>query len=178
MEPEFHAASKVALLKKENETNATRNTIAEDPSSITAGGSRTLKVRLDKWLWAARFFKTRAVARAAVEKGQVFYNGERSKPSREIEIGAMLHIRHGHLEKTVIITGLSTRRRNQEETGQLFKETENVFALEKTPLQSSYLSQAQMKAHRSVRFLRRPLNRNGSRVHHCAIKNHAPKVTY
>ena len=58
--------------------------------SSESGEERVLKVRLDKWLWAARFFKTRAVARAAVEKGRIFYNGERSRPSREIEIGATL----------------------------------------------------------------------------------------
>ena len=91
----------------------------------TSNQERVLKVRLDKWLWAARFFKTRAVARAAVEKGKVFYNGERSKPSREIELGATLQIRHGRFEKTVIVKGLSTRRRSTEEALQLFEETED-----------------------------------------------------
>lgn len=85
---------------------------------------RVLKVRLDKWLWAARFFKTRALARAAVEAGKVFYDGERSKASREIELGAELHVRQGRFEKTVIVTGLSTRRRSTEEALQLFEETE------------------------------------------------------
>jgi len=98
------------------------------------GKEHALKVRLDKWLWAARFFKTRAVARAAVEKGRVFYNGERSKPNREIEIGATLQIRHGHSEKAVIIKGLSTRRRSTEEALALFEETEDGrLALEQNP---------------------------------------------
>lgn len=89
-----------------------------------SGEERTLKVRLDKWLWAARFFKTRALARAAVENGKIYYNGERSKPSREIEIDAILQIRHGRFEKTVIVKGLSTRRRSTEEALALFEETE------------------------------------------------------
>ena len=92
---------------------------------LDTSDERTLKVRLDKWLWAARFFKTRAVARAAVEKGRVFYNGERSKPNREIELGATLKIRHGHFEKTIIIKGLSTRRRSTDEALELFEETED-----------------------------------------------------
>ncbi len=83
---------------------------------------RILKVRLDKWLWAARFFKTRAVARVAVEKGRIYYNNERPRPSREIEIGATLRIQHGHFEKTIIIRGLSTRRRSTGESLQLFEE--------------------------------------------------------
>lgn len=96
-----------------------------DNDAFGSPQERVLKVRLDKWLWAARFFKTRAVARAAVEKGKVFYNGERSKPSREIELGALLQIRHGRFEKTVIVKGLSTRRRSTEEALQLFEETED-----------------------------------------------------
>jgi ribosome-associated heat shock protein Hsp15 len=144
------------------------------------GEERSLKVRLDKWLWAARFFKTRAVARAAVEKGKVFYNGQRSKPSREIEIGALLQIRQGRYEKTVIVKGLSTRRRSTEEALQLFEETEESRTTreqmaewsppsfydnssernEAHPHQSSYFYPSeQPKERRPVRFLRRSLGR-------------------
>lgn len=93
---------------------------SEDPMDWE--GDRTPKVRLDKWLWAARFFKTRALARFAVEDGRVFYNGLRSKPTREIEVGATVHIRHGRFEKVVIVKGLSTRRRSTDEALQLFEE--------------------------------------------------------
>jgi ribosome-associated heat shock protein Hsp15 len=83
----------------------------------------SLKVRLDKWLWAARFYKTRAVARMAVETGQVIYDGiVRPNPNREIEIGAILTIKMKNIEKTVIIKGLSTRRRSIEDSLQLFQE--------------------------------------------------------
>lgn len=98
-----------------------------DGSDKTEG--RSLIVRLDKWLWAARFFKTRALARAAVEAGKIYYNGERSKPSREIEVGAILQIRHGRIEKTIIVKGLSTRRRSTDEALQLFEETEESKSL-------------------------------------------------
>ncbi len=92
-------------------------------------GERVLKVRLDKWLWAARFFKTRALARVAVESKKIRYtiNGQevsKLSPSREIEVGATLSIQHGRFTKVVIVKGLSTRRRSTDEALQLFEETE------------------------------------------------------
>lgn len=93
-------------------------------SAESLDDSRELIVRLDKWLWAARFFKTRAVARLAVEKGKVLYNGDRVKASREIELGATICIQQGRMQKTIIVRGLSTRRRGTEESIQLFEETE------------------------------------------------------
>jgi ribosome-associated heat shock protein Hsp15 len=131
---------------------------------------RSLKVRLDKWLWAARFFKTRALARAAVEAGRIYYNGERSKPSREIEVGALIQVRHGRFEKTVCIKGLSTRRRSTEEALLLFEETEESRSTreqfnESFP-QQTYKPRNQFSApaeppreRRPVRFLRRSFNR-------------------
>lgn len=124
-------------------TDAEEETDSEFDISPEEGSERTLKVRLDKWLWAARFFKTRALAHVAVEAGKVFYNGERSKPSREIEIGAELYIRHGRFEKTVIVKGLSTRRRSTEEASQLFEEIgfQNQY-------QNPYPTQNQYTEHR------------------------------
>lgn len=66
--------------------------------------------RLDKWLWAARFFKTRALAREAVEGGRVRYNGERAKPARELRVGDELEIRLGELIWRVVVRGLSEQR--------------------------------------------------------------------
>lgn len=60
-------------------------------------------VRLDKWLWAARFYKTRSIARNMVDGGKVHYNGQRSKPSKIVELGAEIRLRQGNEEKTVII---------------------------------------------------------------------------
>ncbi|WP_299197221.1 ribosome-associated heat shock protein Hsp15 [uncultured Amphritea sp.] len=82
------------------------------------------KVRLDKWLWAARFFKTRAAAKEAVEGGKVHYQGQRGKCSRTVEVGAKLVIRQGLDEKTVIIVAISDQRRGAPEAQLLYQETE------------------------------------------------------
>lgn len=81
------------------------------------------KIRLDKWLWAARFYKTRALAKAAIEGGKVHYEGQRSKVSKIVEIGATLIIRQGFDEKTVVIKELSDQRRGAPEAQKLYEET-------------------------------------------------------
>ncbi|QPG05569.1 ribosome-associated heat shock protein Hsp15 [Salinimonas marina] len=85
-------------------------------------------VRLDKWLWAARFFKTRALARDTVQSGKVHYNGQRAKPSRAVEIGAMLVIPAGYDSKEIEITALSDKRLSAPLAQQLYKETEQSIA--------------------------------------------------
>lgn len=81
------------------------------------------KVRLDKWLWAARFFKTRALAKAAIEGGKVHCRGERCKPSKEPKIGEELVIRAGFDERTVVIRALSAVRKGAPEAQLLYEET-------------------------------------------------------
>lgn len=81
------------------------------------------KVRLDKWLWAARFFKTRALAKAAIEGGKVHCKGERCKPGKEPKIGEELVIRVGFDERTVVIRALSAVRRGAPEAQLLYEET-------------------------------------------------------
>lgn len=66
---------------------------------MAAPTSDDLKVRLDKWLWAARFYKTRALAKEAVEGGKVRYNSQRCKPGRLVQLGATLTLRLGWQEK-------------------------------------------------------------------------------
>lgn len=80
-------------------------------------------VRLDKWLWAARFFKTRALAREAVQAGKVSYNQRRSKPSKVVELQATLLIPRGHDRIEVVVTGLSGQRRGAPEAQLLYEET-------------------------------------------------------
>ena len=63
------------------------------------------EVRLDKWLWAARFYKTRSIARNMVDGGKVHYNGQRSKPSKIVELGAVITLRQGQEEKPLPLTG-------------------------------------------------------------------------
>jgi ribosome-associated heat shock protein Hsp15 len=86
------------------------------------------KVRLDKWLWAARFFKTRALAKAAIEGGKVHCRGERCKPSKEPKIGEELMIRAGFDERTVVIRALSAVRKGAPEAQLLYEETAESLA--------------------------------------------------
>jgi len=81
------------------------------------------KVRLDKWLWAARFFRTRALAKQAIEGGKVHYQGAKGKSSRVVELHAQLTIRQGYEEKTIIVLGLSGSRRGAPEAALLYQET-------------------------------------------------------
>lgn len=86
------------------------------------------KVRLDKWLWAARFYKTRALAKAAIEGGKVHCRGERCKPSKEPRIGDELLIRSGFDERTVVVQVLSVVRRGAPEAQALYAETAESIA--------------------------------------------------
>lgn len=79
--------------------------------------------RLDKWLWATRFYKTRAIARKMIKGGNVHYNGQRGKPSKAVEIGAELTLRQGHEQRTLIITALITERHNAVQAQQCYQET-------------------------------------------------------
>ena len=80
-------------------------------------------VRLDKWLWAARFFKTRSLAAEAVTGGKVNINGERAKPSHDVRIGAELAIRRGPYEWRVIVKDISSLRGPAAQAHQLYEET-------------------------------------------------------
>ncbi|AWP31397.1 ribosome-associated heat shock protein Hsp15 [Pantoea eucalypti] len=82
------------------------------------------EVRLDKWLWAARFYKTRAIAREMIEGGKVHYNGQRSKPGKVVELNAELTLRQGNDERTVIVADISAQRRPASEAQQLYRETD------------------------------------------------------
>ncbi|ROP56427.1 heat shock protein Hsp15 [Enterobacter sp. BIGb0383] len=81
-------------------------------------------VRLDKWLWAARFYKTRALAREMVEGGKVHYNGQRSKPGKAVELNAVLTLRQGNDDRTVVIVGISEQRRPANEATTMYEETQ------------------------------------------------------
>lgn len=86
------------------------------------------KVRLDKWLWAARFFKTRSLAKAAIEGGKVHLDGQRVKVSKEIATGDVLQIRQGLDEKVVLVKQLSDQRRGAPEAQLLYEETATSMA--------------------------------------------------
>ena len=81
-------------------------------------------VRLDKWLWAARFYKTRTLAKEMIDGGKVHYDGQRTKPNKIVEVGATLKLRQGNEEKEVVILALSVQRRGALEAQLLYRETE------------------------------------------------------
>ena len=81
------------------------------------------KLRLDKWLWAARFFKTRSLAKAAITAGKVQIEGQRAKVSKELMLGAELRIKQGIDEKTVLVENLGDKRRSASEAALMYRET-------------------------------------------------------
>lgn len=85
-------------------------------------------VRIDKWLWAARFFKTRSLASQAVSGGHAALNGNKVKPARVVQVGDMLVIRQGFLEFTVRIVALSEQRGPAAVARTLYEETEASLA--------------------------------------------------
>lgn len=82
------------------------------------------KCRLDKWLWAARFFKTRSLATAAIETGKVHVDGDRVKPAKEVHLGQTIHIRNRDFEIEASVLGLSNIRRGAPEAALLYTETQ------------------------------------------------------
>ena len=96
---------------------------------METNSKKTGGCRIDKWLWAARFFKTRSLAKQAIEGGKVHYNGQRVKTSKAVEIGAELKIRCGWDDKIVIVTALSDQRRGAPDAALLYEETSESIEL-------------------------------------------------
>ncbi len=88
-----------------------------------AAGDAPMRVRVDKWLWAARFFKTRTLAAQAVDAGQVRINGERVKPAHAVAAGATVEVRKSALAWTVEVTAVSERRGSATDAALLYRET-------------------------------------------------------
>lgn len=95
---------------------------AADRKDRPGSGQPPERVRLDKWLWAARLYKTRSIAKQAVEGGKVQAAGQKLKPGREIERGLSLTVRQGWDERTIEVLELSEQRRSAPEAQQLYRE--------------------------------------------------------
>lgn len=87
------------------------------------------KVRLDKWLWAARFFKTRSLSADEIGRGRVQVNGQSAKSSREVRVGDRIELRQGHVARTVIVKAADDRRGSASIAGEMFEETADSIAL-------------------------------------------------
>ena len=92
-------------------------------------------IRIDRWLWAARFFKTRSLAKKAVEGGKVHVENQRAKPSKELQIGQTLQIRRGETVQTVVVTLLSNQRGPATQAQRLYEET--IESIERRELRTS-----------------------------------------
>jgi ribosome-associated heat shock protein Hsp15 len=89
------------------------------------------KLRIDKWLWAARFYKTRTLASEEVAKGRVAVNGQEVKPAREVKVGDTVSLRQGPVQRSVLVRGLSGARGPAPIAQQLYEETpESIKARE------------------------------------------------
>jgi ribosome-associated heat shock protein Hsp15 len=94
------------------------------------------EVRIDRWLWAARFYKTRTLAAAAVSGGRAHVNGVRTKPSKEIRVGDSIELTDGTLRRTIVVTALSDRRGPASVAATLYSESpESVAAREQHALE-------------------------------------------
>ncbi|HEX5382826.1 MAG TPA: S4 domain-containing protein [Acinetobacter sp.] len=114
-------------------------------------------VRIDKWLWAARFFKTRSIAKSAIEGGKVHFDGERVKVSKEVRVGMELTIQQGFEKKTIIIKAISNVRGPAPIAQQLYEETE--VSLAKRELLAS-----QRKLHNLARPDHRPSKKDRRQI--------------
>ena len=90
----------------------------------TKGSTRLTSTRLDKCLWAARFYKTRAIAKQIIDGGKVFYNGQRSKSGKAVVIGDIIKIRQGFDEKEVEVIALADKRRDATFAQTLYQESD------------------------------------------------------
>lgn len=137
---------------------AKRNSKQTD-GKISSSQNSAEPVRLDKWLWAARFFKTRSLCKDAIDGGKVAYNGTKGKASRNVEIGATLILRLGWDERTIIIKGLSEQRRGAPEAQLLYEETvESIEKRERRALEHKSLGGRIMADHRPNKKERRNIN--------------------
>jgi len=116
-------------------------------------------MRIDKWLWAARFFKTRSLAAEAVTGGRVHVGGERAKPSRDVRVGDEVEVVIGQVRRTVIVQGLAERRGPAREAALLYEETPDSVAA-----REAFVAQARLDAQMVVRGEGRPTKRDRRRM--------------
>jgi ribosome-associated heat shock protein Hsp15 len=114
-------------MKKQNSANTNKKN--PNQNNLFASDQDANNVRIDKWLWAARFCKTRAIARELVQSGKVQYNKQRSKSSKLVELGAIIQIPVGFDLKTVIVQEVIGQRRSATLAQLLYAETIESIAL-------------------------------------------------
>ena len=121
--------------------------------------------RIDKWLWAARFYRTRGKAKEAIDGGKVHINGTRAKPSKELNIGDMLELTQGWDEKTVVVKALSDVRRSAQIAQELYAETAASLA------KRERIAEQRKAAGNQVRNEGRPSKKNRRLIHQFKNRN-------
>ena len=124
-------------MKKQKSANVTKKTNENTVSDETVN---TNDIRIDKWLWAARFCKTRSIARELVQSGKVQYNKQRSKPSKVVELGATIQVPAGFDLKTVVVKQISGQRRSAALAQLMYEETAESLALREKNSEARKLS--------------------------------------
>ncbi|MFT5450632.1 MAG: ribosome-associated heat shock protein Hsp15 [Enterobacterales bacterium] len=121
---------------------------------------KPLDIRLDRWLWAARFFKTRALAKQAIDGGKVHINGQRAKPARAVRLDETLSIRRGYDIFTVVVAGLSDKRGPSKVAVELYNETEESVTLRKKEAELRRVAELSVStpAHRPDKRQRRKIH--------------------
>ncbi len=97
-------------------------------AKTTTTAAPAASMRVDKWLWAARFYKTRSLATEDIDKGRVQVNTQVAKPSRELRVGDVLQLRQGPVQRTVVVAGLSHLRGPAPVAQALYQETADSLA--------------------------------------------------
>ena len=98
------------------------------PEPMANAEAAAPRVRFDKWLWAARFYKTRSLAAQAIDAGQARLDGERVKPAHLMRYGALVTVRRGGIAVEVVVTGCSERRGSAQDAARLYRETDESVA--------------------------------------------------
>ncbi len=123
-----------------------------------------MSIRIDKWLWAARFYKTRAQAKTAIDGGKVKVNGQRTKPDKEVAIGDQIERRTGFVDRCVVIVKLSDVRRGAAEAALLYEETSESIAGRET-------QRLQRLALGPIRPTAKPTKRDRRQIHRLVSKS-------
>lgn len=122
--------------------------------------------RLDKWLWAARFYKTRSLASAAIDGGKVHVNGDRVKSSRTINVGDCITVTREQLTMDVVVSALNMQRRPAVEAQQLYEETADSIASRQQKMESNKMLGSMM-----VQSARRPNKKDRRQIAKLTGKN-------
>ena len=105
------------------------------------------KLRIDKWLWAARFYKTRSLATEEIDKGRISINDIECKPAREVKVGDTVSLRQGTVTRTLVVRGISDKRGGAPQAQLLYEETEASVVLRAQLAQQRQLEPANSLEH-------------------------------